>query len=645
MTKRRNMAMLYIGTVSKKSTGNSNTHCEKSGDRQARLQRIEEDYMKVSDYIAQFLIDQGIRDVFLLSGGGMMHLLDSASRCKELNLVFNLNEQATGICAESYAQFTGGLGACMVTTGPGATNAVTGCAGAWVDSTPTLFISGQCRVDQMGQLQGLRIYGAQEIAIVPVVKPITKYAATVLKKEEIRYHLEKAVYLATHGRKGPVWLDVPLDVQGAQVDEEALVAFDPVSEGLVSAPEVKDKDIFHLYDLLNQSRRPAILIGHGVVAAHRQKQIREIVHAFQIPVLATWRAKGVFGDEEDLFMGSPGIPTTRFSNYVLQNTDFLLIIGSRLNPAITAYDEPHFAPGAQKIMVDIEAKEMDKLNMPFAMKIEADAADFIDAMLAHKTAYTPRDRSEWLAYCLRMKEKYPLRNEKQPFDNEGKVDGFLFADKLSDYSTAEDVFVGSSSGRTCGISHMAYRLKQGQPFVTSMGLGSMGWCLPSAIACCVASGKKRTLLLEGDGSLQHNIQELALVRTYNLPLKLFVFSNNGYASIYTMQRNNFQSEFAGCNAESGTRIPPIDRIAALYDLPYYRIETDKQIDAVLKRIMVDDTPCLCEVCGSINFDEIPKSMTIANPDGTFTSSKLENLYPFLSEEEQKENMPCWEEQE
>ena len=418
-----------------------------------------------------------------------------------------------------------------------------------------------------------------------------------------------------------------------------------MSEGLVSAPAVKDKDIFHLYDLLNQSRRPAILIGHGVVAAHRQKQIREIVQAFQIPVLVTWRAKGVFGDEEDLFMGSPGIPTTRFSNYVLQNTDFLLIIGSRLNPAITAYDEPHFAPGAQKIMVDIEAKEMDKLSMPFAMKIEADAADLIDAMLAHKTAYTPRDRSKWLAYCLRMKEKYPLRNEKQPFDNEGKVDGFLFADKLSDYSTAEDVFVGSSSGRTCGISHMAYRLKQGQPFVTSMGLGSMGWCLPSAIACCMASGKKRTLLLEGDGSLQHNIQELALVRTYNLPLKLFVFSNNGYASIYTMQRNNFQSEFAGCNAESGTRIPPIDRIAALYDLPYYRIETDEQIDAVLKRIMGDDTPCLCEVCGSINFDEIPKSMTIANPDGTFTSSKLENLYPFLNKEEQKENMPCWEEQE
>ena len=601
--------------------------------------------IKVSDYVAQFLVENGIRDLFLLSGGGMMHLLDSASRCEGLNLVFNLNEQATGICAESYAQFTGHLGACMVTTGPGATNAVTGCAGAWVDSTPAVFISGQCRIPQMGQLQGLRIYGAQEIAIVPMVTPITKYAVTVLKKEEIRYHLEKAVYLATHGRKGPVWIDIPLDIQGAQVEETELIPFDPQKECLEPSNSVRDTDIRELYQMLNQAKRPAILIGHGIVAAHRQQQIRELAESFRIPVLATWRAKGVFGDEEELFMGSPGIPTTRFSNYVLQNTDFLLIIGTRLNPAITAYDEPHFAPGAKKVMVDIEAKEMDKLNMPFAMKFEADAADFVDAMLAHREQYQPRDRERWLSYCRRMKEKYPLRKEKQPVDNEGKVDGFLFADKLSDYSTANDVFVGSSSGRTCGISHMAYRLKKGQPFVTSMGIGSMGWCLPSSIACCVASGKKRTLLLEGDGSLQHNIQELALVRTYGLPLKLFIFSNNGYASIYTMQRNNFHSEFAGCNAESGTRIPPMDRIAALYDLPYYRIETDDQIDPVLQRIMADDEPCLCEVCGSINFDEIPKSMTVANPDGTFTSSRLENLYPFPGEEEQKENMPCWEEEE
>lgn len=597
--------------------------------------------IKVSDFIMQFLVKHGIQHLFLISGGGMMHLLDSAGRNNDLSLVFNLNEQASAICAESYAQFTGNFGVCMVTTGPGATNAVTGCAGAWLDSTPVMYISGQCKTEQMGQLKGLRIYGAQEVAIVPCVKPITKYAVTVLKKEEIRYHLEKALYLATHGRKGPVWIDVPLDVQGATVETDDLLPFDADMEGLANTKLVKPTDIAKIYELLNTSQRPAILIGHGVVASKRQAEIRKIVEEFQIPVLATWRAKGVFGDDEALYMGSPGIPTPRFSNYVLQNTDFLLIIGSRLNPAITAFDEARFAPDAKKVMVDIERAEIDKLSMEFALTIEADAADFIDSLIKHEGLYEARDRKKWLDYCQKIKAKYPLRNEKQPEDNEGKVDGFLFADKLSNYSSAEDVFVGSSSGRTCGISHMAYRLKMGQRFVTSMGLGSMGWCLPSAIACCIASGKKRTLLLEGDGSLQHNLQELQLITTYKLPLKIFVLSNGGYASIYGMQKNNFHDNFVGCNAESGLGLPNICEIAKLYHLPYYHIRHDGEIDGILREIMVDDSPCLCELDTSINFDEIPKSKTIVNPDGTFSSSKLENLYPFISPEEQNENMPDW----
>lgn len=599
--------------------------------------------IKVSDYVIQFLVDQGIKDLFLISGGGMMHLLDSAGKNKDINLIFNLNEQASGICADSYAQYTGHLGACMLTTGPGATNAVTGCAGAWVDSTPALFISGQCKTEQMGQLKGLRIYGAQEIAIVPCVKPITKYAVTVLDKEKIAYHLEKAVYLATHGRKGPVWIDIPLDIQGATVDTESLVHFNDKDERLYVPIEIKESDIKKVYELLNQADRPAILIGHGVVAAHRQEQIRELVEKYQIPVLASWRAKGVFGDEEPLYMGSPGIPATRFSNYVLQNSDFLLIIGTRLNPALTAFDEPHFAYNAKKVMVDIEGKEIDKLSIDFELTIEADAADFIDSLTKNKRMYRCKDRSKWLSFCTHMKEKYPLSKETQPFDNEGKVDGFKFADRLSDYAKAEDVFVGSSSGRTCGISHMAFRLKRGQRFISSMGIGSMGWCIPSAIASCVASGNRRTIVIEGDGSLQHNIQELALINTYNLPLKVFVFANNGYASIYTMQRNNFDSRFVGCNEESGLGIASIKKTAELYNIPYHCIHNDSEIDDVLSAVMKDDKPCICEFEGSINFDEIPKSMTIANPDGSFSSSKLENLYPFISEEEQKDNMPDWSE--
>lgn len=596
---------------------------------------------KVSDYIAQFLVDQGIRHLFLIPGGGMMHMLDSVASQKGLELVFNLNEQASGICAESYGQYTNRLGACLLTTGPGATNAVTGCAGAWLDSTPTLYLSGQCKTEQMGQLKGLRIYGAQEVAIVPMVKPITKYAVTVLDPQEIKYHLEKAVYLATHGRRGPVWIDVPLDVQGAHVELESLPGFDPKSEGLAEETAVSGADIEKLYQLINASERPAILIGHGVVASGQQEAIRKLVEEFQIPALATWRAKGVFGDTEPLYLGCPGIPAPRYANYVLQNADFLLILGTRLNPAITAFDEPHFAFQAQKVMVDIEQAEIDKLSIPFALTFAADLKTFVPAMANSKHLYQSKRRAAWQTYCASIRTKYPLEKEAQPYDNEGKTDGYRFAKALSDASRVTDVFVGSSSGRTCGISHMAYELKKGQSFVTSMGLGSMGWCVPSAIACCFASGKRRTLVLEGDGSLQSNIQELALIRQYNLPLKLFVFSNRGYASVYTMQRNNFNCNYAGCDPESGLGFAPPEAVANAYGLPYFRIENDGRINSVIAEIMRNDCPCLCEIIGSLKFDEIPKSMTVAHPDGTFSSSLLENLYPFLPEAEQQANMPDW----
>lgn len=594
--------------------------------------------MKISDYVANFLTKNGIKDLFTISGGGIMHLLDSVAKQEGLNIVYNLNEQATGICADSYAQYTNHLGACLVTTGPGATNAVTGCAGAWLDSSPVLFISGQTKTEDMGQLKGLRQYGAQEIAIVPMVKPITKYTVTVMKAEEIRYHLEKAVYLATHGRRGPVWIDIPLDIQGSHIDENTLRGFDPESEGLIEEYTIETEVMSKVYDLINSAERPVVLMGHGVIACGKGEELRQLLEEFRIPALATWRAKGIYGDDDELFMGLPGIPAMRYSNYALQNSDFLLVIGSRLNPAITAYAEENFAPNAVKVIVDIDNDEINKSIIPFTLKINTDAGVFIESLLANKDKHINKSRKSWIDYCVNIKRKYPLSKEAQPFDDEGKVDGYKFADKLSDYMTTKDVFIGSSSGRTCGISHMAIKLKQGQKFITSMGIGSMGWCLPSAIASCIVSGKNRTILFEGDGSLQHNIQELALINTYRLPIKIFVYSNSGYASIYAMQKNNFHSNLAGCNKDSGVEFPSIESIAGVYNLKYYVIKSNNEIDAVLKKVMQDDRPILCEVHGSINFDEIPKSKTIVGEDGTFSSSKLEYLYPFIDLDEHNENM-------
>jgi acetolactate synthase-1/2/3 large subunit len=594
--------------------------------------------MKVSDYVASFLTENGIKNLFLISGGGIMHLLDSVANKEGLNLVFNLNEQATGICADSYAQYTNHLGACLVTTGPGATNAITGCAGAWLDSSPVLFISGQTKTEDMGQLKGLRQYGAQEIAIVPMVKPITKYAVIIMKAEEIRYHLEKAVYLATHGRKGPVWIDIPLDIQGSQVEVENLKGFDAESEGLQEVYTIEEEIISQVYELINMSERPVVLMGHGVTASGKGEKLRGLLNEFKIPVLATWRAKGIYGDEDELFMGLPGIPAMRYSNYVLQNSDFLLIIGSRLNPAITAYAQGNFAPKAVKVIIDIDSNEINKSQIPFALKINTEAGAFTESLIDNKEKYINKSRVSWSNYCVNIKEKYPLSKEIQPINNEGKVDGYMFAEKLSDYMKMEDVFIGSSSGRTCGISHMAIKLKQGQKFITSMGIGSMGWCLPSAISSCIASCKRRTIVFEGDGSLQHNIQELALINTYKLPIKIFIYSNSGYSSIYTMQKNNFNSNFAGCTKESGVHFPNIESIAKMYNLKYYVIRSNSEIDQVMEKVMRDDTAVLCEVQGSINFDEIPKSQTIVNNDGTLSSSRLEYLYPFIDIEDHNKSM-------
>lgn len=599
-------------------------------------------FMKLSDYVAQFLVSIGVRDLFLISGGGMMHLLDSVGKHPKLNLICNLNEQASSICADSYGQFTNDLGVCMLTTGPGGTNAVTGIAASFLDSTPVLAISGQCKTADFASIRGVRQFGAQEVDIVSIVTPITKYAVTVTEPNQIRYHLEKAVYLAKHGRRGPVWVDIPLDVQGAQIDFQNLNGFDPAAEGyLTPVPDLK-RPLCHIFDLLHHARRPVFLIGGGLVASGARIPFRQLAQKMGVPVLATWRAKDVFCEEDPLYFGAPGIPTTRYSNYILQNSDLLIVIGARLNPALTAYDEPHFAYQAKKVMVDIDPNEIKKLDIQWEEEVVCDAAVFVSAMLQEIARYQLPVYDTWRSFCTELKEKYPIEREVQPYNNDGLTDGYALAARLSDRMKATDVFVGSSSGRTCGISHMAISLKPGQRFISSMGLGSMGFTVPSAISCCLASGRNRTLALEGDGSLQHNIQELQLIQTYQLPIKLFILSNGGYASIYMMQKNNFEGRYAACIPDTKLAFPPVRDIAAAYHLAYYCIRSNDEIEPVLDAVMADDTPVLCEVCSSIYFDEIPKSMTVAHKDGTFSSSKLENLYPFLPEEEVAQNMPHWE---
>lgn len=588
--------------------------------------------MKVSDYIIHILEEHNVKDVFLLSGGGMMHLLDSLYQSEKINKYCNLHEQASSICADAYAQATGDLAVCMVTSGPGATNAITGAVNSWIDSEPVLVISGQAKTTDLVGDRGVRQTGSQEVNISAMMECATKYIVTIKDKNMVRYHLEKAIYLATHGRRGTTWVDVPLDIQGAQIEPDEQVVFDPEAEGLEEKYDIPDEDITEILDMMKAAKRPLILVGKGVQADHMGETMRNICYRLQVPAIATWRAKMVFADGDNMYFGHPGSPGPRYSNWILQTCDFLLTIGSRLNPGITAFNEKHFGFHAKHVIVDIDPNEIKKLSIPFTKTIVSDAKTFISRLDECSRNMKAFDTSKWLEYCREAKAAYPVYKEKQAKEQK-QTNMYLFGHELSLRTKPTDVIVEGSSGRSCGIIGLSYERKAGQVEIGAMGLGSMGFALPATIGACVACGKRRSITLDGDGSLQHNLQELGLIRGYNLPIKLFILNNNGYASIAVMQDNHFKSRYAGCGTTSGVFCCDMKKLADLYDLKYDAIHNDQEIGEVLDRVLADDEPVLCEVFADYTFDEIPKAATRVNADGTLSSSVLEDLFPFLPAEE------------
>lgn len=581
--------------------------------------------MKVSDYVIHFLEELGVKDVFLLSGGGMMHLLDSLAK-SSIHPYYNLNEQATSICADAYAQYTNEMSVCMVTTGPGGTNAVTGVVSAYQDSTPMLIISGQVKTSDLAP-EGVRVYGAQEVNITKIVEPVTKYAITVKYADEIRYHLEKAVHTAASGRRGPVWIDIPLDIQASDIDPEAIKRYEPEKVHKKNF----EKDLENILKDLQSAKRPALLFGHGVIASGGIEMAQKVSEFIKIPVLTTWRAKELLKADDPYYFGSPGAQAPRYSNFVLQRSDFLLVVGSRLDWSLTAFNESGFAPQAKKYIVDIDKAEMDKLNIAFEAKIQTDAVEFLNALYKKlkSSDFQLADRRNWLSDCRSWRNKYPIYSERQAIDSEG-VRGYDFAGILTRYSKEEDVFVASPTGRVCIAMNLGIALKGRQKFVAPRGLGSMGYALPCAIGACIASGYRRTICFEGDGSLQHNIQELQLIVTYHLPIKLFIYNNGGYSSIYGMQGTHFNHRLAGCTPESGVTLPSVKNIAQAYGIPYDCILDNKELESGIERVCSDNEAVICEVMGDIRFEEIPRTQTQVHEDGTITSSSLENLYPFLN---------------
>jgi acetolactate synthase-1/2/3 large subunit len=590
---------------------------------------------KLSDYVIQFLADQGVKHVFLVTGGGAMHLNESLSRCPQIEAICNSHEQASAICAENYAKATNHLGVCLVTTGPGGTNAVTGVAGAWLDSTPVIFISGQVkRPDRMfhanGTPRGMRQLGVQEVDIVSIVRSITKYAVTITDPGSVRYHLERALHEATSGRPGPVWIDIPLDVQASPIEPEELQGFRTAAVTWDLAATAQ-----RVTEALKTARRPLIFAGNGIRLAHAEQLFADWIERLNIPVVATWCAADLIASDNPLFVGRPGSVAARGANFALQNCDLLIAVGVRLDFAITGYAPEKLARGARKIVVDIDRAELDKLHPYIDEPVCADAGAFLRAMLMQDVPQ--RDCGCWNERCSDWKTRYAVvtSDHSKPA---GRVSVYHLAEVIGTETNERDLLVSGSSGAGIEIFLLACPTRTGQRIFHTAGLGSMGFALPAAIGVCLAGGRRRTVCVDGDGGFQFNIQELETVRRLELPIKFFVLNNEGYASIRASQANFFGEARLGCDAITGLTLPDISKVAAAYGLAAAVIADQTDLRAEVRRVLAMPGPVVCDV--RVIPDEVraPRLASYQRPDGSLVSRPLEDLWPFLPRPEFLANM-------
>lgn len=579
---------------------------------------------RVADYIADFIAGQGVEHVFLLPGGGAMHLNDAVGKHPRLEVVACHHEQAAAIAAEAYCRINENLGVAMVTTGPGATNAVTAVAGAWIESVPLLVISGQVKRADLLRGAPLRQKGVQEVDIVSVVEPITKYAVTIERPEDIRRELERAVFLARDGRAGPVWLDVPLDVQGAPIDPNTLEGWQPDQ---APAAELDPALLAQVRGLLEGAQRPLILAGHGVRLSGAANAFRALVESLGVPLVSTWNALDLLPYEHPLYVGRPGVVALRAPNLAIQNADLLIVIGCRLDNIITAYAPRDFARSARKVVVDVDANEIAKLDMDIDVAITCNAASFIGA-LAGVVGNSEFRRPQWLERCVDWKARYSV-NDGKPFPASGPISHFQFADALSDAVPANTLVSTGSSGLAVEVFYTVFRNRSGQRVFLTSGLGAMGYGLPAAIGACFANRRKPMVAVESDGSLQLNLQELATLRGFGLPICLVVMNNGGYASIRNTQRNYFEGRYVGTGPEAGLWMPDLEEVARAYHLPFKRIRDASELAQGLKEAMAQPRPMIVEVM-LLNDEALsPKVAAIPQADGSMTSMPLEDMSPLL----------------
>lgn len=576
--------------------------------------------------------------MFMLPGGGAMHMNDSLGKSKSIKYICCLHEQACAIAAEAYARVNNKLGMLMVTTGPGSTNAITGVAAAWIESTPMLILSGQVKMLDQIRNQGIRQQGMQEVDIISIVTPITKYAVMVTEPETIKYHLDKALYEAMNGRKGPVWLDIPLDIQASMIDEDILVGFEAEK---VKKPDLEEK-VIEIIRELNNSERPILMAGNGIRLGNAVNEFRQLIEILNIPILTSWNGIDLIEDNNPLFYGRPGGLGHRYANFIQQNSDLFISLGARLNLLQTGYNFDGFARAAKKIMVDIDEAELRKINVRPDLAIAADVKEIIGLLLKHKSEIAYKPRKAWFEYSKNMKAKYPIVLKKHWEEGEC-VNTYALLDTISEQMQENDIFVAGSSGSCIEVSMQVVRVKKGQRVFTTKGLASMGFGLPASIGACLASGGKRVICVNGDGGFQMNIQELQTLKRLNLPIKIFVLNNSGYAAIYGTQTNLFNGNLVACNEESDLSLPNLLDVANAYKLRTERILKNSELEDKVANVLAIEGPVICEVLVPIDLKVLPKQISYKRTDGQMESMPLEYMNPPLAEKEFSENMiiPIW----
>lgn len=595
----------------------------------------ENTLVKLSDYIFSFIAELGVKEIFAVSGGGAMHLVDSLGKNDKLSYIATHHEQAAAMAAEGYSRISGKPGVALVTSGPGGTNTITGVCGAWVDSIPTIFISGQVTRDTLIGKTGLRQFGIQEINIIDLVKPITKYAVTITDASTIKHHLQKAIFLATTGRPGPVWLDIPLDIQSKLINPNKLVSFKPTKQEIKVDTLFKEK-VQKSLEMLQSAKRPVLISGYGIRLAKAEKTFLQLVDKLGIPIISSWTTSDLISTTHKLYVGRSGIMGDRAGNFAVQNSDLLLIIGSRMSIPQVGYNYKTFAREAKKIMVDIDEIELKKPSIKVDLPIKGNAKDFISEMLLHiERKQMKFSFDDWINKCHQWKEKYPVVLPKYKKMKKG-VNSFYFIDILSQ-KLNENAVIVTDMGTSFSCTMQTFKTKLGQRLFTSGGHASMGFGLPGAIGACFANDRKKTICISGDGGLQMNIQELQTLVHYNLPVILFVLNNGGYLTIKLMQQNHF-GRYVGSEQSSGLSCPDIVKIGKAYDIKTARISNNKELHSNIDSILDERGPFICEIMMPENQPLIPRVSSLKKPDGTIESKPLEDLYPFLDRDEFLDNM-------